>query len=1050
MPLTLPLDLTGTAASNLRSNEAHAITDYSSRFFVPEAGPFFTKGMILRKPDGSPMQPGQDYKALHLSTDGVNQSGKEVCCLLYVHNEAIAGNITATYQAIGGPYTATVPALEQLLENLSITNGNQVHWAQIVDAPVQYPPTQHPHHSKSIFGMNDIVGSLNGVSNAILASDGSIFQMMYQYVDMAIENALGGGEDIDAEIAAIWVAINNHLTSNTAHAKAAVGLSNVMNYGMATMANVSSAAAADVVTNAYMSPALASELIKKMVTKLLIGLDKVNNFGIALPAEVASAAAAEAATQSYMTPQRTKALITAMGMVYTNLQDFAVASESEALEGSASNKYMTPQRTTLTVVSRGHSSMAPSSGQSPNTTLDPILFVDWNKHNSSLPDVVKPDGTTISTTAVGYKGLIRTAFQKAVNAAITPTTPRVQYLYPVTGTGAGALEHETYMTRSFDIDVAGAWSPWKPVANKGSVGLSNLNNWPVATNAQALEGIPNVYADAAAARLAAIGVMRQAGVYESSDPSSTLLPVILSAHINGPTGNATDRFVIVTTFNPTDAATPNTIATPRVQIAYGINLNGMWRREYTSNWSSWQNQISAPENLQTPRVRRSYDPEKYDNATGGYPYTGEISAVDTNFDCSIAIRKIQRPSNNWAFSFIPFIRGEVTVGGGIIGAKPTGMTDVNNAAFTVTDVGIFRGEDSGYGANNYAVFTAWNDDRESVHTDGGSGYYSALMHHTVNVETGAVSNANTIFRIGGSYRIANILTHPHPYGNSRSDTAITNNDRQSAYYGVAVLKAEDNPFNTKLGVAILKTDRGVNHSAGLQFGRSPVYNQNTGMSNGAAAWMANNASVNDSSIEQYLIPIASGNAAIGTMTKLIQSRSRWYGFDMGMHMLLYLDGSGLAGSGSKFGFTTLVPDLVSSNLGNYTAVEKVNLRKYSYTPNDAPNGYPKAFCFIGHEHLAILTNNNISICKNYSDNAVSAALNFTPIIDLVELGFADADPKTFDYVNGCFILSGVAIPWNTITGVVGTVVKHPTYYSQLKALASAKGRHFNGIFEMSF
>lgn len=153
------------------------------------------------------------------------------------------------------------------------------------------------------------------------------------------------------------------------HTKSEVGLSNVQNYGIATQ----SEAEAGTATNKYMTPErtkqaiLALQSVKSVnsrtgdvvITKSDVGLGSVQNYGLATQAQ----AEAGSVDTAYMTPLKTKYAINALSPVKSvagktgavtlsssdvglgNVQNYGVATQSEAEAGTANNKYMTPLTT---------------------------------------------------------------------------------------------------------------------------------------------------------------------------------------------------------------------------------------------------------------------------------------------------------------------------------------------------------------------------------------------------------------------------------------------------------------------------------------------------------------------------------------------------------------------------------------------------------------------------------------------------------------------------------------------------------------------------------
>lgn len=139
-----------------------------------------------------------------------------------------------------------------------------------------------------------------------------------------------------------------HLEKKDPHGleKADVGLSNVLNYRVATSAE----AKAGKSNTLYMTPLRTNELataIANGITKSTLGLGAVQNYGIATQSE----AIGGKSNTSYMTPLRTKELATAIANGITkstlglgNVANYGIATQAEAIAGTVGTEYMTPLR----------------------------------------------------------------------------------------------------------------------------------------------------------------------------------------------------------------------------------------------------------------------------------------------------------------------------------------------------------------------------------------------------------------------------------------------------------------------------------------------------------------------------------------------------------------------------------------------------------------------------------------------------------------------------------------------------------------------------------
>lgn len=159
--------------------------------------------------------------------------------------------------------------------------------------------------------------------------------------------------------------------------KGQVGLANVENYALATQAE----AQAGISNTTYMSPGRTRDSINALatpighvsdqnnphvVTKGQVGLSSVENYTIATQVE----AEAAIANDRYMTPLRTKQLVakyvtteldghatrtdnphltTAAQVGLGNVQNYGIATETDATTGTSNTVYMTPARTKMAI-----------------------------------------------------------------------------------------------------------------------------------------------------------------------------------------------------------------------------------------------------------------------------------------------------------------------------------------------------------------------------------------------------------------------------------------------------------------------------------------------------------------------------------------------------------------------------------------------------------------------------------------------------------------------------------------------------------------------------
>ena len=178
MPLPLPTmypeDLSGLKASNLVPDEIHRPTGINNRVIVPEHGPFFTESVVVVDlGTGREMAPHTQWIAAQLEQDLTADAGKEIMSILVVTDTKAIGPFQTTYQTVGGPYSYSVKAIIEMVQQLDLDN-RPIYWADILGKPDRYVPAPHPHHINDIGGWPVLFPALKGIEEAILLTDQAV------------------------------------------------------------------------------------------------------------------------------------------------------------------------------------------------------------------------------------------------------------------------------------------------------------------------------------------------------------------------------------------------------------------------------------------------------------------------------------------------------------------------------------------------------------------------------------------------------------------------------------------------------------------------------------------------------------------------------------------------------------------------------------------------------------------------------------------------------------------------------------------------------------
>lgn len=188
IPLSYPLDLTATAATNFIQNEVVTFNTAQEKMFVPSKGPFYTTTLEIRHGvTNALLQPETQYKLLQPVKEAIRMSGKEVCAVIYITDNSVP-SITISYRVIGGVFSDTASEIGDILLNNPLPPSGQVSWWDILDKPDQFTPSEHLHHVDNIYGMSDVVAVLENMRIAILAGDSVAISAIYQYIHVLLTN----------------------------------------------------------------------------------------------------------------------------------------------------------------------------------------------------------------------------------------------------------------------------------------------------------------------------------------------------------------------------------------------------------------------------------------------------------------------------------------------------------------------------------------------------------------------------------------------------------------------------------------------------------------------------------------------------------------------------------------------------------------------------------------------------------------------------------------------------------------------------------------------
>lgn len=213
-----PFDPTGRATANRIENQTITvippteIKDYS--YVVPRGAPFYADTMVIKDGRGTGARTlieNVDYWCVIDFLSASHSLKRRISVGIALLDARYSGTLYATYQAVGGNYSlADFSILEELIRERYIVK--HVSYEQIINLPPGFAPEWHEHQVGDMVGMSEVRDSLQGMTNAIGANAGSFGQLNSLYFD--------------------------HTNFGDVHTPTQVGLSNLKNYGVATINDI--------------------------------------------------------------------------------------------------------------------------------------------------------------------------------------------------------------------------------------------------------------------------------------------------------------------------------------------------------------------------------------------------------------------------------------------------------------------------------------------------------------------------------------------------------------------------------------------------------------------------------------------------------------------------------------------------------------------------------------------------------------------------------------------------------------------------------------------
>lgn len=484
LPIRYPLDKTGVSPDNKIVGEPHTLPNRTVRAVAPGYGAFYAESVVVRDvATGLTLTKDVQFSCTEMLEFPTGAYGKEIDGIILIKDQTVSNNIELDYQCLGGEFSTNSDAIIAMLNSADLDD-RPVAWGDIIGKPDAFTPAFHYHDIGDIYGFEYLVHAVERVREAILIGDDASHDQIYRYIDAS--NA-----QLDQHITTVDNNLAAHIgNTNNPHAttKTQVGLGSVDNFATATTTQ----AQAGTATNLFMTPATTAAAIQSQagaalaahiadhnnphaVTKAQVGLSLVNNYGLATTAQ----AQAGTDNQTYMTPQLTAAAITAQignafnahianvsnphnttkAQVGLSLVDnFATATTAQATTGTATNLFVTPAGVAAFV----------AAGVSAQLS-------------AHIADHTNPHATTKAQVGLGSVDNFATATNAQAQAGTATNlfvTPAGVSAFVSAGVGSQLAAH-----------LADTGNPH--ATTKAQVGLGNVQNYPISTNAQAIDSSNN-------------------------------------------------------------------------------------------------------------------------------------------------------------------------------------------------------------------------------------------------------------------------------------------------------------------------------------------------------------------------------------------------------------------------------------------------------------------------------------------------------------------------------------------------------------------------------
>lgn len=162
-------DDSGISSANLIANEAKTVLATDPTVFVLNEGLFYEAGLVIIK-GGTPLVKDVDYELVAMDAFYTSETGKGVYAGIKHLTSNMVGDLSITYQCLGGPQgnaTILVSQLKEAIDN-AIANPS-IDFGDIIGVPSTMVPGKHKHYPSDLEDLDLLAQKFDDFVDAIVS-----------------------------------------------------------------------------------------------------------------------------------------------------------------------------------------------------------------------------------------------------------------------------------------------------------------------------------------------------------------------------------------------------------------------------------------------------------------------------------------------------------------------------------------------------------------------------------------------------------------------------------------------------------------------------------------------------------------------------------------------------------------------------------------------------------------------------------------------------------------------------------------------------------------